>query len=194
MTDVLLFHHALGVTLGIRAIADELRAAGHDVTVPDLFEGSTFDTVEAGVAHAEQIGFEAITDRGVAAADGLDDRLVVVGFSLGVLPAQKLAQTHRGVAGAVLCHAAIPLGVFADTWPRRVALQVHMVEGDPWAAEDIDAAAEITSASPRGELLLYPGTGHLVADDSAADYDPVVGRQIIDRIVAFVDSSAGTLA
>lgn len=47
MADVLLFHHALGVTPGIQAIADELRAAGHDVAVPDLFEGATFGSLSA---------------------------------------------------------------------------------------------------------------------------------------------------
>ncbi|MFW2381149.1 MAG: dienelactone hydrolase family protein [Acidimicrobiales bacterium] len=188
MTDVLLFHHALGVTPGIGAIADELRGAGHDVAVPDLFEGATFGSVEAGIAHADEVGFDTIIERGVDAAQVHDGGLVVVGFSLGVLPAQKLAQTRAGVVGAVLCHAAIPLGEFADDWPSHVAVQIHMVEHDPWVEEDLDAAREIASTAFRGELFLYPGTGHLVADKSAPEYDPVVGRKIIERILGFVDN------
>ena len=186
MTDVLLFHHALGVTPGIGAIADELRAAGHRVTVPDLYNGATFDTVEAGVAHAEQVGFDTVIDRGAATAEGLDGGLVLIGFSLGVLPAQKLAQTRPGVVGAVLCHGAVPLSMFGDGWPDEVAAQIHLVEGDPFAEEDLDAARELAGAAPDGELFLYPGSGHLVTDYSSSDYDPVAGRQIIERMLTFV--------
>lgn len=186
MTEVLLFHHALGVTPGIRAIADDLRAAGHTVTVPDLFDGATFTDVEAGVAHAEQIGFDTITDRGVAAAEGSGAGLVVLGFSLGVLPAQKLAQTRRGVRGAVLCHAAIPLGLYGDGWPDEVAVQLHLVENDPMAEEDLDAAREIAATAARGDLYLYPGTGHLVTDSSTADYDSPVANQIMERVLTFL--------
>lgn len=190
MTDVLLFHHALGVTPGIRAIADELRGAGHDVAVPDLFEGATFTSVEAGVTHAEEIGFDTVTDLGVAAAEGLDEDLVVVGFSLGVLPAQKLAQTRAGVIGAVLFQAAIPLGAFADTWPDEMPVHIHMVENDPWVEEDLPAAREIADAAAGGELFLYPGTGHLVADSSTPDYDQPVADQIMKRTLTFLANVA----
>lgn len=186
MTHVLLFHHALGVTPGIRAIAGELRAAGHSVTVPDLFDGATFADVETGVAHAEQIGFDTITDRGVATAEGFAAELVVIGFSLGVLPAQKLAQTRRGVRGAVLCHAAIPLGLYAEGWPDEVAVQLHLVENDPLAEEDLEAACEIAATAARGDLYVYPGTGHLITDSSAADYDPPVAKQIMERTLALL--------
>ena len=46
MAEVILFHHALGVTDGVRAFADQLRDGGHSVTVGDLFGGTTFDTIE----------------------------------------------------------------------------------------------------------------------------------------------------
>ena len=32
MTDIVLLHHAQGLTPGVHAFADELRAAGHQVT------------------------------------------------------------------------------------------------------------------------------------------------------------------
>ena len=46
MAEVLLFHHALGLTEGVQAFADELRDAGHTVHTPDLFEGRTFDEIQ----------------------------------------------------------------------------------------------------------------------------------------------------
>ncbi|HSL60047.1 MAG TPA: dienelactone hydrolase family protein [Acidimicrobiales bacterium] len=187
MTDVLLFHHALGLTPGVRAFADELRGAGHTVVTPDLFEGATFESIAEGVDHAEQIGFETIIERGAAAADGLGDRLVVAGFSLGALPAQKLAQTRPGVVGAILYHSAVPVSVFGSGWPPGVALQVHMTEHDPWAEEDLEAAGDLVTTAD-GQLFLYPGVGHLVADPSSTDHDPEVAALILRRTLELLDA------
>jgi dienelactone hydrolase len=42
MAELVLFHHALGLTAGCLSFADELRAAGHVVHAPDLYDGKTF--------------------------------------------------------------------------------------------------------------------------------------------------------
>src|SRR4051812_2594675 len=102
MATVVLFHHALGLTPGIVVFADELRRAGHTVHTPDLFEGRIFPTLEDGVRHAEEIGFGEVIGRGVRAAEQLPTNVVYAGFSLGVLPAQMLAQTRPGAGGALL--------------------------------------------------------------------------------------------
>ncbi len=187
MADVLLFHHALGLTAGMRAFADELRSAGHAVTTPDLYGGDTFDSITDGVANAQRIGFDAVIERGVACADGLGDGLVVAGFSLGVLPAQKLAQTRPGVAGAVLYHSAVPPEMFGDGWPDGVALQMHIADGDEWAAEDMEAVNVLSSAhGGPGELFMYETSGHLIADSSFGEYDADLAGMIIERTLAFL--------
>lgn len=184
MIDVIVFHHALGLTAGVQAFADRLIGAGHRVMVPDLYEGETFDDVDDGVAHAEAIGFDTVIDRGVAAATATDDRFAVVGFSLGVLPAQNLTQTHRRAVGAVLCHAAIPLGTFADSWPEGVALQLHNAPGDAWG--DFDDAQALAAAVSGAELFAYDTTAHLVTDSSTDDYDAEIAEQIIRRTLALL--------
>jgi dienelactone hydrolase len=100
------------------AFADDLRAAGHVVHTPDLYEGKTFAKVDEGVAHAREVGFGNIVERGRAAADGLPAELVYAGFSLGGMPAQLLAQTRAGARGALLFHAAIRPSEFGGPWPR----------------------------------------------------------------------------
>src|ERR671930_1322659 len=107
MAEVLLFHHAQGLTDGVRAFADTLRAAGHVVHAPDLYDGNTFAELDDGIAYAEEVGFDTIIERGRAAAEGLPDDVVYAGISLGVLPAQMLAQTRRGARGAVFLHSCI---------------------------------------------------------------------------------------
>jgi dienelactone hydrolase len=187
MADVVLFHSALGLTEGVHAFAERLRAAGHTVTTPDLFEGRTFGSIEEGVAHAESIGMPAIAQRGAAAVAGLPDRLVTAGFSLGVLPAQLVAQTRAGARGALLYSSAVPASFFSPAWPAGVGLQLHLVEGDPWAEEDLPAAEELARTVDGAELFLYPGTGHLVCEQGGPDYDENVCAQIVERSLAFLD-------
>jgi dienelactone hydrolase len=172
MAEVLLFHHAQGLTPGVKAFADELRSAGHTVHTPDLYDGKTFDTVDDGVANAQEVGFDTILERGKAAAEGLPSELVYAGFSLGVMPAQMLAQTRPGARGALLFHSAIPPSEFGGAWPDGAPLQIHIMEDDPWAEEDLPAARELVETVDGAELFLYPGGRHLFADNSVADYDP----------------------
>lgn len=190
MAEVLLFHHAQGLTPGVRAFADELRAAGHVVHTPDLFAGRTFDSLEAGLAHIEGIGFDALRARAEHEADDLPAELVYAGFSFGVLPAQKLAQTRPGARGALLFHSAIPVsGEWAfGPWPSGVPVQIHGMDADPIFVDegDIDAAREIVEAAEDGELHLYPGNQHLFADRSLPSCDAAATVLLTRRVIEFL--------
>ena len=119
MTEVVLYHHVQGLTEGVRSFADELRQAGHTVHTPDLFDGRTFDTIEEGMAFAREAGFDALAERGVAAAEAIRPDVVYAGFSFGVMPAQQLAQTRPGARGALLMCSCLPVSEFGDAWPER---------------------------------------------------------------------------
>jgi dienelactone hydrolase len=186
MATVLLFHHALGHTPGFLAFGEELRSAGHTVHVPDLFDGRTFRTIEQGVAHAEQVGFDNIIRRGVAEAGGLPADLVYAGFSLGVLPAQKLAQTRAGARGALLYYSCVPVSAFGPSWPDGVPVEIHLKEEDKWAEEDLVAARELVRDVRGAELFLYPGSGHYFADSSYDDYDEPAARLLTERTLRFL--------
>ncbi len=188
MTEVLLFHHAQGQTRGFLAFADRLRAAGHVVHAPDLYDGNTFTDLDDGVAYAKKVGFGTIGERGRMAADPLPNELVYAGFSLGVMPAQMLAQTRPGARGALLFSAALPASEFGGAWPRGVPLQIHMMEDDEWAVEDLPAARELVGATDGAELFLYPGDRHLFADDSLPDYDESAATLLGQRVLAFLQS------
>jgi dienelactone hydrolase len=189
MANILLFHHAQGQTPGFLSFADDLRAAGHTVHAPDLYDGNTFDNLDDGIGYAKQVGFDSILERGRAAADGLPDDLVYAGFSLGVMPAQLLAQTRPGAKGALFFSAALPASEFGDAWPDDVPLQIHMMEGDAWAEEDLPAARELVENAGNAELFLYPGDKHLFADSSLPDYDEPAASRLKERVLAFVASA-----
>ena len=189
MAEVVLFHHAQGLTPGIVAFADELRGAGHTVRTPDLFDGRTFDSIEAGMAYAEEIGFpDEVIARGTRAVDGLPAGLVYAGFSLGVLPAQKLAQTRPGARGALLFYSCVPVSEFSPAWPDGVPVQVHGMDADPiFVGEgDIDAARALVEQAKDGELFLYPGDQHYFADSSLPSYDPDATALLIQRVLDFL--------
>jgi dienelactone hydrolase len=188
VAEVLLFHNAQGLTAGVVAFADRLRRAGHAVHTPDLYDGRTFDTLDEGIAHAGEIGFENVLERGVRAADGLPVELVYAGFSLGVMPAQKLAQTRPGARGALLIEACLPVSEFGS-WPDGVPVQVHGMDADPFFAGegDIDAARELVAGADDRELFLYSGEQHLFSDSSLPSYDADAAALLSERVEAFLD-------
>jgi dienelactone hydrolase len=187
LTDVVLFHHAQGLTAGALKFADGLRGHGHQVTVPDLFEGKTFDTLESGLAYAEEVGFGTIMERGRQAVEGLTEATVYAGFSLGVLPAQLLAQTRPGAKGALFFHACVPISRFGGKWPPGVPVQVHAMDADPYfVGEDLDAARALVEAADDAELFLYPGDEHLFADDGLPSYDSETATLLQQRVLGFL--------
>jgi dienelactone hydrolase len=188
MTELVLFHHAQGLTSGVRSLADELRSAGHTVHTPDLYEGRTFDSTDDGVAHARQIGFGTVAERGRAALESLPDRLVYAGISLGVICAQEGAQTRSGALGAVFFSGCFPPSEFETEWPEGVPLQIHMMERDEWLEEDLDAARSLTEGTKDAELFLYDGDRHLFIDPSTTDYDEKAASLAKDRVRTLLDA------
>ena len=191
--EVLLFHHAHGLTRGCLAFADRLRAAGHVVHTPDLYDGKLFTDLSEGVRYAEEVGFDTIIERSRLAANSLPDSMVYAGFSLGVLPAQRLTQTRPGAKGALLFHSCVPTSEFGRPWPMGVPVQIHMMDADEWVLppnQDLDAARQLSETVASAELFLYPGNRHLFADNSLPDYDEKAAALLLDRVLSFLDRIA----
>jgi dienelactone hydrolase len=190
MAEVLLFHHAQGLTPGVVAFADELRAAGHTVHTPDLFDGRSFGSIDDGMAFVNETGFDELRARGVRMADDYPTDLVYAGFSFGEAVAQELAQTRAGARGALLFYSCIPItGEWAfGPWPEGVPVQIHGMDNDPiFAGEgDIDAAREIAATVPDAELFLYPGDQHYFADSSLPSYDAAAAELLMRRVLEFL--------
>ena len=188
MAEIVLFHHAQGLTPGVTAFADELRHAGHIVHTPDLFDGHTFDDLEKGMRFVKELGFGEVMERGERAVEELSAELVYAGFSLGVVPAQKLAQTRPGARGALLFYSCVPVSEFGQTWPKGVPVQVHGMDADPiFVGEgDIDAARALVAEAEDGELFLYPGDQHYFADSSLPSYDAEATALLLQRVLKFL--------
>jgi dienelactone hydrolase len=189
MAEVLLFHHAQGLTTGVRDFADTLQEAGHTVHTPDLYDGRVFGSLQEGLGYAQEVGFGTLMQRGKDAAEKLDPELVYVGFSLGVMPAQMLAQTRPGAKGAALLHSCVPPSEFGGAWPEGLPVQVHGMDADEIFVDegDLDAARALVDSATDAELFLYPGDQHLFADNSLSAYDEQAASLLTERVLVFLD-------
>ncbi|MFG1720382.1 dienelactone hydrolase family protein [Micromonospora chalcea] len=197
MAEIVLFHHIQGLTDGVRALADSLRAGGHTVHTPDLFDGERPATIEDGSALVKRIGGDVLDQRADAVVADLPAGLVHAGVSWGAAIAQRLAQTRPGARAALLYEACLPVtGEWAiGPWPDGVAVQVHGMEGDPFFGleGDVDAARELVSivGPERGELYVYPGDRHLFTDSSLPSYDAEATALVVSRSRELLDRLGG---
>ncbi len=193
MAEVVLFHHVQGLTDGVQAFAEELRAGGHTVHTPDLFEGARPESIDEGLALTGKIGDDVLKARVDGAVADLPDGLVFAGFSSGAADAQRLAQTRPGTRGALLYESCMPItGEWAfGPWPDGVSVQIHGNEKDPFFGEggDLEAARELvaTVGPELSELFLYPGDRHLFTDSSLPSYDAEAAALVVERSRAFLD-------
>jgi dienelactone hydrolase len=193
MAEVVLFHHVQGLTDGMRAFAEELRAGGHTVHTPDLFDGARPASIDDGVAHTQKIGGDVLDERADRAVADLPPGLVYAGFSFGAATAQRLAQTRPGARGALLYESCVPLtGEWAfGPWPDGVAVQIHGMDQDPFFAleGDLDAARQLveTVGPELAELFVYPGDKHLFADSSLPSYDADAAALVVARSREFLE-------
>lgn len=183
MTEIVLFHSALGLRPSVRAWADALRGDGHVVHTPDLYLGRVFDRLEDGVTHRDALGIATLSERARAAVEALPAEVIYAGFSMGAASAMHLALTRPGGRGLFLMHGLIPpaaLGVTA--WPD-LPVELHVAEDDPWVPPAV--VSSLRAIAPEAVVRWYAGAGHLFADTDSADYRAGAAEAMLGALRAF---------
>lgn len=195
MAEVVLFHSVLGLRLGVIAAAERLRAAGHTVHTPDLFDGEVFDDLDDGMRKEEALGYREIARRAEEAVAGLPEGLVFAGFSMGAVHAEVLATSRPGTLGVVLMHGAVPVEALREyfgieIWPEGMPAQVHYAADDPWVEVEEEVAPlgeAVRGAGAVFEEYAYPGSGHLFTDPDRTEYDPASSEEVWRRVLALLE-------
>jgi dienelactone hydrolase len=168
---IVLFHSAYGLRPAVHSAADRLRAAGHEVHVPDLYEGRTAQTMEEGLRIREEIGRDELLRRAVAAAAPYSaSGVAYAGFSLGGSIAQNLALGDDRARGLLLLHGTSDL---PDDAATDLPVQLHVADPDPFEPDDWLNAwyLRMRKAGADVEIHRYRGAGHVFTDPGLPDYD-----------------------
>ncbi|MEU9852976.1 dienelactone hydrolase family protein [Streptomyces sp. NPDC047974] len=190
--DIMLFHSVYGKRPAVEAAADRLRAAGHQVWVPDLFDGWTSDSVEVAMAKKDEIGSDELLKRAVMAAAPYSERgLVYAGFSFGASVAQTLALGDEKARGLLLLHGTSDLAPNASV--DELPVQLHVAEPDPFETDDWLSSwyLQMRRAGADVEVYRYRGAGHVYTDPELPDWDPDAAERTWAIALDFLDGLAG---
>ncbi|MEU6081962.1 dienelactone hydrolase family protein [Streptomyces sp. NPDC047108] len=190
-STIVLFHSAYGLRPAVHAAADRLRAAGHEVHVPDLYDGRTAETVEEGMEIKDEIGQHELLKRAITASAPLSDRgLVYAGLSLGGSIAQNLALADGKARGLLLLHGTSDLAESATA--DELPVQLHVADPDPFEPDDWLNAwyLRMRRAGAEVEVFRYAGAGHLYTDPELPDYDAEAAEATWSVALGFLDELA----
>jgi dienelactone hydrolase len=190
IAEIILFHHAQGLTEGLRELAERIRAAGHEVHTPDMYSGVVFGRLDEGLAFASRIGHDAIEEVAHRAARQHPHADTVIGFSLGAFPAQLLAQEWNRIHGLVLVAGGLPPRDLRSDWRLDVRLSAHAADPDDWIP-----AGSLESLLRRARapyVYRYPGLGHMFVDPSSPDYDADAADLFEERLLTWLEEGDKT--
>ncbi|WP_430867177.1 dienelactone hydrolase family protein [Demequina aurantiaca] len=185
MAEILLFHHALGLTDGLQSFAERLRANHHTVHCPDAYSGRVFTDLDEGVSYAQGIGHDAMEEVANRAHRQNRDARVVMGFSLGAAMAQQLAQHKRHINACLLMGGALPPEALGGDWRHPCHLQVHVADPDEWV--NPNEVESLMFHARQGDLFRYADQGHMFVDPSSRDYDADAADLFEDRVTEWLD-------
>jgi dienelactone hydrolase len=189
VSEIVVFHSVLGLRPVELRFADRLRAAGHQVTTPDLYDGRTASTLDEGFALKDVVGWETIVRRAREAVRELPAETVLAGVSMGAGVVETVLPHRPGTAGVLLPHAvgALPAEVRAG-----LPVQVHVADPDPIAPPAQVAAwhGAATRSGADARVYTYPGIGHFYTDADGPEYDSSAAGLTWERVAEFLSRSS----
>lgn len=187
--EVVVYHSAYGLRPAILEFADQVRAAGYIVHTPDLYDGEVFSDRSDAVRKIQEMGFDRLLERAVAAATPLTHDLVYAGFSNGGICAELLAATRADARGAILIPSPLTVRDLGwKQWPSNVPVQVHFADKDPLRNQAvIDALrTKVCQSGSSFEQFNYDAPGHLFADPAFPAYDANAADLMTKRVLEFL--------
>lgn len=189
MATVILFHSEMGLRDLERDAADRMRAAGHEVHTPDLYEGKTAGSIAEGIALMGTFGFDNLAERAQKACSGLPEKTLLAGFSMGAQLVCRVWAKRAQTSGLLLLHG---LGDFPKWVRNGLPVQAHFAEPDPYISDQQASAWPMTAfrIGLAAEVYTYEGAGHLYTDKTSPDYDAAAAELTWERALIFLEGAA----
>ncbi|MCW3844260.1 dienelactone hydrolase family protein [Micromonospora yasonensis] len=185
MAHILLLHSVYGLRPAVLAAADRLRAAGHQVSTPDLYGAPPAGTVAEGFALLDKVGRDTVLERARAAVAELPAETVLAGFSMGAGVAGALLAERPAAAGLLLLHGT---GGAPESVRPGLPVQLHLADPDEYEPHDeVEQWREaMTAAGAQLAVYRYPGPGHLYTDPDLPDHEALAAALTWERALAFL--------
>jgi len=187
--EIVLFHSTFGLRPAVEDFAAALRADGHTVHTPDLFDGEVFSRMEDGIKKRDTLGMQGLMKKAAQAAATTPTATVFAGFSLGAAAAFATGVRRPTTNALILMHGALdPSEIGLTTWPGRIRVQVHYAQGDPWVEEESVLALQkaVRASGAAFESHQYDCTGHLFGDKDLPDFDAASAASMTERVLRFL--------
>jgi dienelactone hydrolase len=181
---VLLFHHAQGLTPGCVSFADRLRAAGHVVHTPDLYDGKTSPSSPTAFATRKRSASARSPTAGASPRSPSPPASSTRGSRSG--RCRRRCWLRRGPARRARCCSTPRFQLRSSAGRGRTACRSRSTRwrDDEWG--DVDVAHGLAEEIETAELFLYPGDRHLFADESLPDYDEDAAALLMERVLRFL--------
>jgi len=187
---VLLLHSWWGLTPFFKNVADRLADEGYTVMAPDLNQGEVFDVASEAERHladmnADHLARLTLSSARMLAQRGRDERISVVGFSMGASLGLWASVRLPDVIDSVSAFYGVQSIDFAGS---RAAYQVHLADDDPLVPEDDAVFMEATMGLVERpvDVFRYPGTSHWFFESDRFEYDPGAGAVAWGRMIEFL--------
>ncbi|MEM9792848.1 MAG: dienelactone hydrolase family protein, partial [Pseudomonadota bacterium] len=160
----------------------EWQAAGHDVTLPDLFEGETSETYDGGFEILERVALDTVEARAARIAEALPDEVVIAGVSMGAGIASHVWKRKPNAKGILFLAGMGP-------WPDKVnsaPVHVHAARPEPFDDEEWFTSWEKSNPGVPLSLFRYDKVGHYFLDKSLPDFDADANKLCRERCLEFL--------
>jgi dienelactone hydrolase len=192
MANVVIFHSILGLREGLFHLAEYLRLNGHTVFTTDLYDGRSFDEMDAAFEFFNGIGIPEMMSRSIRYCENYPSDACYIGFSNGGVSALLLAGTKEGAAGCILLHAAISIkDIGIEKWPAHVNVDVHYAEKDPWKEDEVYIQSfkdEILASGSEFKYYEYPVEGHLFTDKLLPEYNEAATKVLYSIVLEYLEN------
>jgi carboxymethylenebutenolidase len=194
-----------GLDWGIKAMADQLGAAGFVALAPDLYHGELagHDEMDKAGALMEAMPMDRAARDMSSAVDYLASHeavigsgIGVVGFCMGGMLAFVIAATRPDHVKAVVPFYGFPSGDGEPDWTAlEASVRGHMAENDSFFTPDGAQAleAKLRALGKDVTLTVHPGTGHafMAPHNALGTHDEQLAERIWPEATAFLHEKLG---